>query len=51
MKKIIIPAIIAKTQTELDNALAKVIPFVERIQLDIMDNVFVPNSSLFFWVS
>jgi len=47
-KKIIIPAIIAKTQDELNKLLLKVMDFVDIIQLDIMDNKFVPNSSLFF---
>ena len=48
MEKTIIPAIIAKTQDELDDRLTKVIDFVKLIQLDIMDNKFVPNSSLDF---
>ena len=47
-KKKIIPAIIAKTQEELHNLLSKVAPLVDIIQLDIMDNKFVPNKSLFF---
>ena len=47
-KKMIIPAIIAKNQEELNSSLSKVINHVELIQLDIMDNVFVPNTSLFF---
>ena len=47
-KKIIIPAIIAKTQDELDVLLSKVINLVEIAQLDIMDEKFVPNTSLFF---
>ena len=48
MKNEIIPAIIAKNQNELDNKLARVIDYVDIIQLDVMDNKFVPNSSLFF---
>ena len=48
MEKTIIPAIIAKTQEELDDRLSKVIDFFDLIQLDIMDNKFVPNSSLDF---
>jgi ribulose-phosphate 3-epimerase len=48
MEKKIIPAIIAKNQTELDERLSKVIDFVDVIQLDIMDNNFVPNLSLNF---
>ena len=47
-KKKIIPAIIAKTQDELDDLLSKVSNLVDIIQLDIMDNKFVPNTSLFF---
>ncbi|RLF60016.1 MAG: ribulose-phosphate 3-epimerase [Thermoplasmata archaeon] len=48
MKKMIIPAIIAKNQDELDDRLSKVIDYVNTVQLDFMDNDFVPNSSLFF---
>jgi len=48
MKNMIIPAIIAKNQDELDERLSKVIDYVNIIQLDFMDNDFVPNSSLFF---
>ena len=48
MKKKIIPAIIAKNQNELDDRLSKVLPYVEVVQLDVMDNQFVPNTSLFF---
>ena len=48
MNNKIIPAIIAKNQNELDSKLARVINYVDLIQLDIMDNNFVPNSSLFF---
>lgn len=47
-KKKIIPALIAKTQEELDVLLSKVINIVEIAQLDIMDEKFVPNTSLFF---
>ena len=47
-KKKIIPAIITKTQDELDDLLSKVANLVDIIQLDIMDNKFVPNTSLFF---
>jgi len=48
MKKEIIPAIIAKDQNELDEKLSKVVKFFNLVQLDIMDNKFVPNKSLFF---
>jgi ribulose-phosphate 3-epimerase len=47
-KKEIIPAIIAKSQKELDESIAKVADYVHTIQLDIMDDNFVPNTSLFF---
>jgi ribulose-phosphate 3-epimerase len=47
-KKKIIPAIIAKSQDELDSLLVKISNYVEIAQLDIMDNKFVPNTSLFF---
>lgn len=46
--KKIIPAIIAKSQEELDKAISKIKGKVEIAQLDIMDNKFVPNTSLFF---
>ena len=47
-EKKIIPAIIAKSQTELDELLLKIVDIVEIAQLDVMDQKFVPNSSLFF---
>jgi ribulose-phosphate 3-epimerase len=47
-EKKIIPAIIAENQNELNERLSKVMKFVDLIQLDIMDNKFVPNVSLFF---
>lgn len=46
--KIIIPAIIAKTQNELEEKILKVKDFVELIQLDLMDGRFVPNNSIDF---
>jgi ribulose-phosphate 3-epimerase len=48
MRKIIIPAVIAKTQKELDDILGKIADNAELIQLDIMDGQFVPNHSLNF---
>lgn len=48
MNKKIIPAIIAKTQNELNERLSKVVKYVDLVQLDVMDKKFVPNSSLFF---
>jgi ribulose-phosphate 3-epimerase len=46
--KLIIPAIIAKSQDELDSKINIVKKYVKCIQLDVMDNIFVPNTSLFF---
>lgn len=48
LRKKIIPAIIAKNQKELNERIYKVIKYIDTIQLDIMDNNFVPNNSLFF---
>ncbi len=48
MNKKIIPAIIAKNQKELDDRLSKVLDHVDVVQLDVMDNKFVPNHSLNF---
>lgn len=48
MEKKIVPAIIAKNQTELNASLSKVLDYFDLVQLDIMDNKFVPNTSLFF---
>ncbi|UCF13638.1 MAG: ribulose-phosphate 3-epimerase [Thermoplasmatales archaeon] len=48
MNKKIVPAIIAKNQNELNERLSKVIKYVDLVQLDVMDNRFVPNTSLFF---
>jgi ribulose-phosphate 3-epimerase len=48
IRKEVIPAIIAKNQEELNDRLSKVLEFVKIVQLDIMDNKFVPNTSLFF---
>ncbi len=47
-EKIIVPAIIAKTQEELVEKIYKVKDFVDRVQLDVMDGKFVPNNSLDF---
>jgi ribulose-phosphate 3-epimerase len=46
--KIIIPAIIAKTQEEFDKNINKVKDHFEIFQLDFMDGDFVPNNSLDF---
>jgi len=48
VEKIIVPAIIAKSQIELDEMLDKLKGNVKRVQLDVMDGKFVPNTSLFF---
>jgi ribulose-phosphate 3-epimerase len=48
MESQIIPAVIAKSQTELDDMLAKVRGLVRRVMLDVMDGEFVPNKSLWF---
>jgi len=48
METLVVPAIIAKTQRELDGMLDKVRQKVKRIQLDVMDGKFVPNTSLDF---
>ncbi len=44
----IIPAIIAKSQSELNEKIGKVATYVNLIQLDIMDGKFVPNTSIDF---
>ena len=48
MDYIIVPAIIAKTQAELDKMLTRIERKVERVMLDLMDGKFVPNTSLNF---
>jgi ribulose-phosphate 3-epimerase len=48
MKKIIVPAVIAKNQEELEGILKKIADSASLIQLDIMDGKFVPNHSLDF---
>lgn len=48
MKKIIIPAIIAKSQEELNESVIKVQNYSQIIQLDFMDGLFVPNNSINF---
>lgn len=48
MKKIVVPAVIAKNQEELDDILEKISGRVNLVQLDIMDGKFVPNQSLDF---
>lgn len=48
MKKVIVPAIIAKTQKELDKRIKKVKNHAKLLQLDVMDGKFVKNKSLWF---
>ena len=48
MRSIIVPAIIAKEQSQIDSMLDKVKGKVERIMVDVMDDQFVPNTSLDF---
>ena len=48
MRKVIIPAVIAKTQKELDDIFSKIKDSASLLQLDIMDGKFVPNNSLGF---
>lgn len=48
MKVKVIPAVIAKSQQELGEKVNLVQDFVDCIQLDVMDGVFVPNESLHF---
>lgn len=48
MRKTIIPAIIAKSQKELNQRISKVSDHATLLQLDIMDGSFVPNHSIDF---
>ena len=48
METFVVPAIIAKTQSELDGMLDQVREKVKRVQLDVMDGKFVPTTSLNF---
>lgn len=48
MRKIIIPAVIARTQEELNSILDIISGHASVLQLDIMDGRFVPNQSLDF---
>lgn len=47
-RKMIIPAIIARMQKELDEHLSKVEGYSELVQLDIIDETFAQNNSLDF---
>jgi ribulose-phosphate 3-epimerase len=48
LQKHIIPAIIAKSQDELNEKILKVKDYAKFIQLDVMDGEFVPNASINF---
>ena len=48
MKPLIVPAIIAESQEELDSMLERLKGEVDRVMLDVMDGEFVPNRSLDF---
>jgi ribulose-phosphate 3-epimerase len=48
MKQKIVPAIIAKSQIELDEMLEKCVGKVDTVMLDVMDGRFVVNTSLYF---
>jgi ribulose-phosphate 3-epimerase len=48
MKKIVVPAVIAKSQEELDSIFDKISGHANLVQLDVMDGKFVPNHSLDF---
>jgi len=48
MKPLVVPAIIAKSQEELDSMLERLNGKVERVMLDVMDGKFVPSRSLDF---
>jgi ribulose-phosphate 3-epimerase len=48
MKPLVVPAIIAESQEELDSMLERLKGKVERVMLDVMDGKFVPNRSLDF---
>ena len=48
MRSLIVPAIIAKEQSQIDTMLDKVKGRAKRIMIDVMDDLFVPNTSLDF---
>ncbi len=48
VKKIIVPAVIAKNQAQLEGIFEKIAGYADLVQLDIMDGRFVPNRSLDF---
>jgi ribulose-phosphate 3-epimerase len=42
----IVPAILVKSQSDFAAKIAQVAPYVSRVQIDVMDGKFVPNSTL-----
>lgn len=42
----IVPAILVKTVDELNERVKEVEPYVKRVQIDIMDGIFVPNKTI-----
>ena len=42
----IVPAILVKTVDELNQRLKEVEPYVKRVHIDIMDDIFVPNKTI-----
>ena len=42
----VIPSIIAKDYKELEEKIRAVEPYVERVQIDIMDGIFVSNRTM-----
>ncbi|MEM4633643.1 MAG: hypothetical protein QW275_00645 [Candidatus Anstonellaceae archaeon] len=42
----IVPAILAKTKEEFEEKVRMVAPYVSRVQIDVMDGIFVPNQTL-----
>lgn len=42
----IVPAILVKSREEFERRFSQVAPFVSRVQIDIMDGKFVPNTTL-----
>jgi len=46
MRNEIVPAVLVKSRTALKALLEKVEPFAKKVQVDIMDNKFVPNKTI-----
>lgn len=41
----VIPAILAKSQKEFEEKIKKIAPYADTIQIDVMDGVFIPNTT------